>query len=339
MKSLVAVAGLSLAIFLVPPIQAAAAPAGAAAPTSSCARPPRSAFTYHWPIKPFNVQHPVRGVLGDPRILNPDQPFGWTGPDQIGAHSFHNGIDIFAESGTPAYPVVSGRITVAKADVIVVKTSDGRAFQYYHLSRGVHLGQHVRADRTVLGWVRAKFGHVHFAEIDGHFVHNPLDPGHLEPYRDWGKPVATGLYVDDGPLPSLIAGRVVTGNDQLAVAAFDPPAMVMPGGGPWSGLPQVPALVEWRLFHGRTHTGWKVAVDFRKTEPLPKDFWDVYGPGTYQNSPVFDHKLYLGTAGRYLFRVHLHPSRLSHGTYHLAVRVSDLCQQRSTATWTLQIGA
>jgi hypothetical protein len=293
-------------------------------------------LTYHWPIKPFNRQHPVRGIVGDPRILAPEAPFGWTGPKQIGSHSFHNGIDIVASPGTPTYPVVSGRVVVAKPDLIVVKTGDGRTFQYYHLSRGVHRGQQVRAQRTVLGWVRVKFGHVHLSEIDGHFLHNPLDPGHLEPFRDPGVPTATGLFVDDGPVPTALDGRVLTANDRLAVAASDPQPIPMIG--PWANLPQAPALVEWRLFHGTKHSSWTVAADFRTTGPAPKTFWNVYGPGTYQNSPVFEHQLYLGTAGRYLFLVHLHPDRLKHGLYHLSVRVADVCQNRSTGTWPLQIG-
>jgi hypothetical protein len=228
-------------------------------------------------------------------------------------------------------------VALAKADEIVVKTNDNRTFQYYHLSLGVHRGQFVRAQRTVIGWVRQKFGHLHLAELDGHLLHNPLDPGHLEPYRDWTRPQATGLYVDDGPLPSLVDGRAIGSKDRVAVAAFDPQPIKVPG--PWSGLPQIPALVEWRLFRGRTHTAWKIAADFRETAPPPKDFWNVYGPGTYQNSPVFDHKLYLGTPGRYLFLIHLHPKSLKHGLYHVSVRVSDVCQQHSTGSWPLQVGA
>ena len=28
-------------------------------------------FAYHWPIKPFDRQHPIRGAFGDPRTLDP----------------------------------------------------------------------------------------------------------------------------------------------------------------------------------------------------------------------------------------------------------------------------
>ena len=322
---------LLLAIFLLLSTQAAAA-----TKRSPCAHPLRTPFTYHWPVKPFDRQHPIRGGFGDPRTVNLEHPFGWTGPLEIGAHSFHNGVDIVAGPGTPVYPVVSGRVVVAKEDEIVVRTHDKRSFQYYHLRSAVHRGQLVVVERTVLGWIQASYGHVHLAEIDGTVVHNPLDPGHLEPYRDRTTPKATGLYVDDGPQPFPIEGTWLRPQDQLAVAAVDLPTMALPG--PWRGLPQTPALVEWRLFRNGVHGRWTIAADFRKTQPPRRDFWRVYGPGTYQNSPVFSHHLYLGTQGLYLFRIGGHPNHLSPGLYQLQVRVAGVCGNHSTITWPLEVG-
>jgi peptidase M23-like protein len=327
MKSLVVV-GLCFVVFLlVPSTQVAGAAAYSA----------HGRFAYHWPIKPFERQHAVRGGFGDPRIVSDEQPFGWTGPDQPGAHSFHNGIDIVAPPGTPVYPVVSGRVVRAKPGQIVVHTEDGRSFQYYHLSgaRAVRVGKTVVGRHTVLGWIRVKWAHVHLAEIDGAVVHNPLDRGHLEPYRDWRKPVATDLYVNDGPVASPLDGRSIGRGDRLAVSAAEP--QPMPVAGPWSGLPQAPALVEWRLLHGQAWTPWNVAVDFRHTEPPPRYFWEVYGVGTYQNSPAFANRIYLGTPGRYLFRLRIHPERLHSGSYQIAVRVADISGNRSTTRWPLQI--
>jgi hypothetical protein len=324
------VAGLSLAILLVFCVQV-----GAAANRRSSGYWPRTQLSYHWPVKPFDRQHPIRGAFGDPRTDNLYEPFGWTGPNEIGAASFHCGVDIVAAPGTPVYPVVSGWVAKAEPDEIVIDTYDGRAFQYYHLSKSgtVQRGAKVVLDRTVLGWIRHKYGHVHLTEIDNHLVHNPLDYGHLEPYNDSTRPIATGLYLDDGPVPSPLAGGTIHPGDPLAVAAYDPPAMNVPG--QWSGLPQAPAMVEWRLLHAATYTPWHVVVDFRKTEPPPRDFWSVYAPGTYQNHPVFDHHLFQ-SPGRYLFRLNL-PSDLQPGPYRLQVQVADIRNNSSSTTWTLQV--
>src|SRR5437762_1231281 len=80
----------------------------------------RASLSYHWPVKPFDRQHPVRGAFGDPRTLVVDEPFGVTRPYDGGAYSFHNGIDIVAARGTPVYPVVSGRVVKAGGHEIVV---------------------------------------------------------------------------------------------------------------------------------------------------------------------------------------------------------------------------
>lgn len=322
MKALV-LAALSLALLVVPATQVTAA--------SSSSR-----FTYHWPVKPFNQQHPIRAAFGDPRIVSDKRPFGDTGPDHIGGHSFHNGIDIVAAPGAPVYPVVTGWVVRAKPGQIVVHTSDGRSFQYYHLTGApaIRSGKTVVAGRTVLGWIRPDFQHVHLAEIDGSVVHNPLDPGHLEPYGDRTRPIATQLYLTDSSVARPL-GRSLGPGNVLAVAATDPPTMPVPA--PWDGLPQIPALVEWRLFRGQTGTPWRFAVDFRHTEPPPRLFWDIYGAGTYQNSPTFADRIYHHTPGRYLFRLHIHPDRLQPGPYRLSVRVTDTHGNRSTTKWPLVI--
>jgi hypothetical protein len=90
-------------------------------------------------------------------------------------------------------------------------------------------------------------------------------------------------------------------------------------------------LVEWRLLHAGAYTPWRVVVDFRTTEPPPRDFWSVYAPGTYQNR--------FGTPGRYLFRLDLNPARLQPGHYQLEVQVADIRDNHSTAAWSLQIAS
>src|SRR5262245_35560893 len=58
---------------------------------------PAEAGAYGWPVKPFDRQHPVRGVFGDPRI-------GET------SHSFHFGVDVSAPDGTPVYATATGTV-------------------------------------------------------------------------------------------------------------------------------------------------------------------------------------------------------------------------------------
>ncbi len=314
-------AGLCLAFLLV-----LAPPAGAARTHS---------LAYHWPVKPFDREHPIRALFGDPRTLATDQPFGRTGSGDGGVYSFHNGVDIVADPGTPVYPVVSGRVVLAGRDEIVVRTPDGRRFQYWHLHRSVRRGRRVVVDRTVLGVVQSPQDHVHLGEIDSGIAQNPLAPGHLGPYHDHTAPEATGLYIENGAGPVPMATSLLRAHERLAVAAVDEPDLFFPGA--YSNLPVSPALVEWRLLHAGAWTPWHTSADFRKTEPPAWHFWQVYAPGTYQNSPVFDHQLYPGTPGQYLFRIDLGAGRLSPGSYTLEVRVADIRGNSSTSSWPLRI--
>jgi hypothetical protein len=296
----------------------------------SAARP---SFAYHWPVKPFDRQHPIRGAFGDPRTLVTDRPFGVTRPHDRGQYSFHSGVDIAAAPGTPVYPVTDGHVVLVGRHAIVIDSSNKRQFYYWHLHDNVVLGQQVVAGQTVLGWVRRPFDHVHFGEVDDHHGVNPLARGHLEPYVDHTTPRILGLYVDDGGAPRRTDGGLLGPDTTLAIAAADEPAMPVPG--PFAGLPQTPALVEWRLRIGEKWKAWHVAANFRHTEPVSTDFWKVYAAGTYQNAPLFERRVYTGIAGLYLFRVRLDTSRLAPGQYELEARVADVRGNYSTTVWPL----
>ena len=147
--------------------------------------------SYGWPVKPFSQQHPIRAFFGDPRTV-----FRAADDADLGAFSFHNGVDIVAADDTPVYPVLPGIVSEVKPDEIVVTTHAGlrlRVFQYWHLVPMVRIHEHVRAQRTVLGTVQPGRGHVHLTEIDGPMVENPLQPGHLTPYRDDTPPTVEEL--------------------------------------------------------------------------------------------------------------------------------------------------
>ncbi|MDX6480643.1 MAG: hypothetical protein QOG85_1153 [Gaiellaceae bacterium] len=330
-------AGLLLALLVLVATQAAAAPY----PADCLHRDPDR--DYRWPVKPFARQHPIRGAFGDPRTLGANEQFGRTGPHMSGSYSFHSGIDIVAPDGTAVYPVVSGWIVSAQGGKVVVHTPDGTSFQYDHVVPAVRVGEFATAELTVIGRVQARRGHVHLTEIDRvlqgtrciSFGANPLAPGHLEPYRDETRPTADGLYVDSGSGPSPLARRSVAPGDQVSVSASDPPALPVPG--TYAGLPQTPAFVEWSLSQGNASRVWHMVADFRRTEPGTEHFWQVYAPGTYQNQPEFDHRLYVAQPGRYLFPVDLRPGRLRPGSYRIVVRVADVRGNTSTTAFPIRI--
>ena len=206
--------------------------------------PSTALASYGWPVKPFDQPHPVRGLFGDPRTLFSQSPtraglfFGG------GLFSFHFGVDVSAPDGTPVYAVESGVVdTVSKSYVGV--TCEGVAFQYWHLTASVHVGQRIEARSTVLGRILHGAGHVHLTEIDHGRVVDPLLPGHLAPYRDRTTPWVSSIHLrrtDDGPdvVPGFVQGRV-----ELLAEAYDTPNLPVPG--EWHGLPVTPALVTWRI--------------------------------------------------------------------------------------------
>jgi hypothetical protein len=305
--------------------------------SSPCGRPSSGPLSYGWPVKPFRRQHPIRGYFGDPRTIGFEQ-LGTDGPGSAGSFTFHNGVDIYARDGTAVYPVVSGLAHIKSGDEVSVTTGDGRAFQYFHIKPVVTPGQPVIAYRTVLGYVRRPWQHVHLTEIDDFRVHNPLDPGHLEPYRDHTVPTVEQLSfiaADD----RVVDPRRLQGTVAIVADAADTPAMPVPGH--WLGFPVAPAFVGWRLVSSRgVLVERQVAADFRFREPSDRDFWDVYAEGTYQNFPDFTKHFYWHVPGRYLFNLTPTPldtRTLPNGRYRITVTAADTCGNRGTLTETIRI--
>lgn len=243
---------------------------------------------YPWPVKPFDRQHPVRGFFGDPRI-------------SAGGRSFHTGIDISAPGGTPVYAVAAGKASYGSpADVaanggIVVIEAANRNFGYWHVQPAVRPGAHVPL-HGLLGHVAAQpedWGHVHLAESthDAHGIiyWNPLRPGALTPFFDYGPPVIDAILTSQ---PSdHIHGLV-----DLSVRAHDntPIEVTQPTPPGWRGMPVTPAMIRWRLTHsGEPVVPWKIAVDHRSSlrpdvrgdPPVDVNFAAIYAPDTTQNNP------------------------------------------------------
>jgi hypothetical protein len=290
------------------------------------------AAAYPWPFKPFDKQHPIRGYFGDPRTVfqNGALAGGFDGP---GIFSFHQGVDIAAPDGTAIYPVASGVAHYLGAATLNVQTNQGRIFQYFHIVPIVGEGQLVVARKTILGYVQPPFGHVHMTEIDGTHAVNPLQRGHLTPYRDLTKPTirevtfrnSTGML----QTPLGLCGRV-----ELAVDAFDTPPVAVPG--KFRGLPIAPTLVQWKVTHlnGTIVVPWKTVADFRVSLPGNARFTDVYAKGTYENAPRFGTQQYASMPGRYLFLLagNYDTTSLPNGVYQLTARVSDERSNRAAIT-------
>lgn len=295
----------------------------------------RGPLSYSWPVRPFRNEHPIRAFFGDPRTVFRNAANG-----DRGSFSFHNGVDIVAPDGTAVYPVFSGVVVKATADEIVVASPAlQRTFQYWHLVRKVVVGRHVRAYVTVLGVVQPGRGHVHLTEIDDGIVVNPLQPGHLMPYRKATTPTVTSLYVRTSRGRTLDPHRV-SGTITLAGTAYDTPPLPLPP--PWSGVSVTPAILRWQLIdsRGRDVLPAQTPIDFSSTIPPPAEFDSVYDTGTYQNFPTVGDHFFFGVRGEYLFN--LTPSALdtrvlASGAYTLTVSALDTCGNLGTLTENLDV--
>ena len=278
---------------------------------------------YPWPVKPFHAQHPIRGYPGDPRTVF-ERPFDASPFRGPGTFGFHQGIDVVAADGTPVYPVADGVVHYLGAATFNVVGAHHRTFQYFHVVPIVGEGQRVTRSVTVLGYVQAPFGHVHLTEIDGGHIVDPLQRGHLTPYSDHTWPrigpleISRSAGVVESPLG--VCGRV-----QLAVTAWDEPALPVPGR--FAGLPVTPAYVGWTLRRagGKVVRRSTAAADFRRTLPRNGLFWKVYAHGSYENAPRFGRQQFTGRPGRYLFLLAhaFETTKLRNGPYVLRVVAID----------------
>jgi hypothetical protein len=290
--------------------------------------------TYGWPVTPFDKPHPVRGNFGDPRTTFFGDLRGGQGAP--GVFQFHNGIDISAPDGTAVYPVAGGRVADVSPDEVIVATYDDRRFQYWHIAPVVITGQTVEADKTILGRILPRLGHVHLTELDRGHVVNPLLPGHLFPYRDAKPPRVDRILVSDDRGRTLF-GPAVADTITLSAAAHDLPSIAPPGH--WHDAIVSPATLSWWLAGptGSIVRGPATSFDVRYTLPPRRAFWQVYGPGTFQNFPV-SAAHHLELTGNYVFHLaELNTESLPNGPYTLTVEATDICGNAGTLSVTLQV--
>jgi hypothetical protein len=282
------------------------------------AAPPPSSADYGWPLRPFHLQHPVRGFFGDPRGYGHHYERG----------QIHFGIDISAPDGTPVYATLSGEISIhpLHPDTVIVR-SGAVSFEYWHLDPGVESG-HAIAYRTVIGRVGRGWAHVHFSERIGGVYVNPLRVGALAPYRDSTRPTVHSISFErDG---TAVGRRTLGGSFDLVAEAYDDTPLEVPA--PWNSKPVAPALVRWRIVGV---TGWQTAADFRAS--LPSCFTDVYARWTHQNR---DFRRSGRGRYRFLLRRAWNSRAVHDGTYQLEVAVSDTAGNigRGAASFTVANG-
>ena len=184
------------------------------------------------------------------------------------------------------------------------------------------------AYQTIVGYVEAPWGHVHFSEMrDGRYV-NPLRPGALGPFADNTRPVLRNLRLETAG--RALAGRALTGVVDLVVEATDTTPLAVPA--PWNDKPVTPALLRWRLVrNGQAMQAWSTAVDVRATIPSNDRYNAVYATWTRQNKAA--HR------GRYRFYLAhgFDAGKLSAGSYAIEVEATDTRGNRTLSRFPVTV--
>jgi hypothetical protein len=277
-----------------------------------------AASAYPWPVRPFGVQHPIRGGFDDPRSLR-----GSVDPTSDNPLSFHDGVDIQARDGSPVYAVAPGIVSHPSASAVAV-SSGGETFGYWHVVSVVGAGGFVSRGQLV-GYVRPGAGHVHLAERRAGAYVNPLRRGALTPYRDTTPPVVRALVFYRCGTRTEIAVDTVKGCVDIAVDAYDPPSVATKP--PWSNVVLAPTRITWSgLFNT---SSWRPvgfygqSINF--TSVLARsNVRDVYAPGTRQNQANWpgDYRFWLARG--------VASTLLGDGTHALWVTATDI--RGNTAT-------
>ncbi len=141
------------------------------------------------------------------------------------------------------------------SDAIAVRQPGGHEFSYWHVRATVPEHSFVKKGAKI-GVVRFGFGHVHFAEFDGHTYVNPLRRGGLAPFR---RPDGAGRRAD--------RRRPVERDDEGDRPGLRPAAdrAARPRGDRRSGRRSSCAGAS--LENGAPVVPWTVAVDFRTFHP------------------------------------------------------------------------
>jgi hypothetical protein len=255
------------------------------------------------------------------------------GPNRAGVHSFHNGVDIAAAASTSVYPVVSGTVVRARPGQIVVRTGDGRTFQYYHLDSAVHSGQYVVAQRTIIGKV-------------GKVLPRPPRGDRQLPRAQPLAPVTlrlTGTGRSRSPPGSIDAEEGLRARRRSRAGARDtasssrhrPSGSGQPLTSRFRAFRKVPVPGRVAAVPRRNLHRLRVAVDFPSDSSAAWLLARLRG-GHLPEHPGLRASVLSATPGRYLFRLGLDASRLAAGSYRPSP-VTDIRRNSSVSSWPLRI--
>jgi hypothetical protein len=295
---------------------------------------------YPWPVRPFDRPHQIRGAFGDPRTQFAGPPTRQTLYSGGGKFLFHEGVDITAPDGTPVFPVASGVVIRLTKEMATVDCDNGRAFEYWHITPRVHMGQRVYAGETVLGRILRGQSHVHLTHLDRGYPTNPTTGG-LSPYRDTTTPRVLDISLRESEgspdeMPQFVRGRVYLLAQAIDTAEpIDTPGLRVPG--IYRNWPVTPARITWRIdtWNGDPAVREHVARDVRRSLPDDSRFWETFARGTYQGQSVFGpHYSYL-QPGNYVFKLTPRPfdtRALRDGVYDVVVTAQDVAGHTDTQT-------
>jgi murein DD-endopeptidase MepM/ murein hydrolase activator NlpD len=298
-------------------------------------------FSYGWPVKPFDRQHPVRGSFADPRSVFRGAPTMHGLMTSACACSFHQGIDISVPDGTAVYPVRSGTTRLVTSHWVEIDSDGGSAFQYWHITPLVRVGDRVTAQQTILGRTMKGMQHVHLTQLQDNRAVNPLAPGNIGPYLDTTVPRVKRITFLPSDTEAELLPEYLHGRIEIIADAFDTPAMPVPG--IWANLPVTPARLTYRIetvATGRVVLPATTPIDVSRRLPETPDMWHSYARGTHMNMVKMGAHRYWYEPGVYLFK--LTPSgfdthRLKDGAYALIVTVSDAAGNRSSTRQIISI--
>jgi murein DD-endopeptidase MepM/ murein hydrolase activator NlpD len=280
---------------------------------------PVTPYSYGYPVKPFFVQHAVRGQFADPRIVPGPPGAAVTG-------QYHFGVDVSVPDGTAVYATASGYVLTHPLhyDVVIVQRTDGVVLEYWHVVPAVRPGLVAVAYRTMIGRITHGQRHVHVSERRAGVYANPLRTGAMGPYSDDSRPDVREITFSRGGREITSALRGVVD----IVVVLDDSAPVTPPA-PWDRAVLMPSLVRWRVLdeRGREARRWQTILDARERLP-PPPLAVVYAPGTRQNRPNRrgSYRIYLSQGWD--------SSSLKSGSYELEVSATDIrgntASQRAT---------